>query len=154
MASYSTIARVKGSLPPAYFQGPLAPTDDHIQDLIDDCSAEADGYIASKYTLPLVAGSDPSAPYDRALMHAVDHFVVWHLLCDRGFNPENPADAAVEANYKSAEKWLERLADGKIKLSSTQGDPPSVQPDVSTSVQRGYGYGTTYDPYNGPNWGI
>jgi phage gp36-like protein len=146
-AAYTTLARVKAAMPAAFFQGTLAPTDAHVQQVIDDVCAMADGYIASKYTLPLVA------PYDAALSQACDRIVKWTILADRGFNPDSPTDVALRFGYTDAIKWLERLADGKIKLSSLQGDPPSMQPDVSTSCSRGLGR-TYTGPIGGPDWGM
>ena len=143
MAFYATIEDIKSDLPPAFFLGPLAPTDAQILAKIEDVSAEVDGYIASKYTLPL------SPPYDRALTHNVTHIVIWHLFLARGFNPDSPGDQAIRYMYEDAGKWLMRLAEGKIRLSSLQGDPASVQPDVSTSSPRGY------NRHSAPtNWGV
>jgi phage gp36-like protein len=149
MVAYATIDDVKDDLPAAFFLGPLAPTDAQVQQKIEDVSAEADGYIASKYTVPL----STTLPYDRALVHAVVHMVIWHLFLARGFNPDNPADVAIRMMYQDSVKWLERLADGKIRLGTAQGDPPSMQPDVATSCPRGLGRGIT-GPWGGSDWGI
>ena len=146
MSIYATVADIKSDLPPAFFLGPLAPSDASILAKIEDVSAEADGYIASKYTLPL------NPPYDRALVHNVTHIVIWHLFLARGFNPDSPADQAIRYMYEDAGKWFNRLAEGKIRLSSVQGDPASIQPDISTTCERGF-RGRTISK-TGTNWGI
>lgn len=93
----------------------------------------ADTYLGDKYTLPL------SAPFDSALSDAVCQLAAWRLLTLRGFNPSNPGDTVVRQNWMDAKEWLTRIANGQARLQVSQAQPPSLQPDVVTNQQRGYG---------------
>ncbi len=95
-------------------------------------SAFAATYLGDKYTMPL------SAPYDPALVDAVCRIAAWHLLCRRGFNPENPGDQVVRQGFIDARDWLTRVANGQARVQVQQANPESLQPDISSNERRGY----------------
>jgi phage gp36-like protein len=67
----------------------------------------ADGYLGQRYALPLSAwGSD--------IKRAVCHIASWDLMCRRGFDPENAADAAIRLRYTDALAWLKGIAAGTL----------------------------------------
>lgn len=86
---------------------------------LDDADAKIDGYLASRYTLPLV-------PIPSALVR---------IACDiaRYFLYDNHATEEVRNRYKDAEKFLLALGKGEITLGP---DPAGTQvigsPEVST----------------------
>ena len=144
--AYATLDDLhREGLPAAFFDGPLAPDEDTQQAALDDASEEADSYIASKYTLPL------SAPYDKSLIHDVVNIAVWHLICRRGFDPDDKSDAVFRYRLEDAMNHLKRVADGKARLKVVQSAPVSLQPDVDTAEPRGFG-GCV--PGIGSGWGI
>jgi len=76
---------------------------------IREASAEADGYIAKRYTLPLLAwGSD--------LRGHVRRMARYNCFSDRGFDPQNPADQALVRDFDRAMTWLEKVAVGDVEL--------------------------------------
>lgn len=145
MPRYATIDDLAISgLPPAAF-GDLSPI--QIQGILDRVSAIADSYMGDKYTLPL------QPPYDPALVDAVCQIAAWRLLVLRGFDPNVPGDEPVEKGYNDARAWLVRVANGQARVAVVQAQPESLQPNVSTAEQRGYGYATG-DGIPGGNWGL
>lgn len=118
-------------------------------------SAYADSFIGDKYTLPL------GAPYPPALTDAVCQIAAWRLMCLRGYNPAvagGSSDAIIRQGYLDARDWLVRVANGQAALTVIQSVPESLQPDVSTNQQRGYGQLTgngTVNPWvpGSNNWG-
>jgi phage gp36-like protein len=145
MARYATEAdlQISGLPMPAY--GSLSPI--QIQGALDRASDFADSFIGDKFTLPL------SVPYPGALVDAVCQIAAWRLLCLRGFNPDNPGDSVVRQGFLDARDWLTRVANGQARLAVVQAQPESLQPNVSTAEQRGYGYATG-DGIPGGNWGL
>jgi len=111
---------------------------------LDSASAVADGYLADKFTLPLLTwGLD--------LKMAVVKIAAWELMSDRGFNPEqDPRDNPVLIRYKQAIDWLEGVSEGRIQPSGVSDSTPSSAQDeevvaVSASQRgwsdRGHPYG-------------
>jgi phage gp36-like protein len=145
MARYATIADLDISGLPMPAFGNLSPI--QIQGALDRASDFADSFIGDKFTLPLLV------PYPGALVDAVCQIAAWRLLCLRGFNPDNGADSVVRQGFLDARDWLTRVANGQARLAVVQTQPDSLQPNVSTSEQRGYGYATG-DGIPGGNWGL
>ena len=114
------------------------------QAALDDMSAWCDSYLGDKYQLPLLA------PYDRSLVRAVCWLAAWDLLTLRGYNPSDPTDAMVERRKDMAIDYLTRVANGQARLNVNQTSPESLQPDVSSECDRGYGSGGIV----GPDWGV
>jgi phage gp36-like protein len=144
---YATIQDLQQSgLPPGALGSVPLTTQ---QAALDNASSEVDGYLGDSYTLPL------QTPYPRILVQQVCAIASWHLLCLRGFNPTNAGDAVVRQRWVDAQAWLVRVANKQVSLRVAQGSPPSVQPDISSNLPRGYGGGPGSDePIVGPgNWG-
>lgn len=148
MSSYATTTDLDNCGLPA---SALSSIDSAVKQVaLDDHSAEADGYIGDKVTLPL------TAPYDRTLVRMICFRAAWDLLCFRGYNPSDPSDAVVERRALMAEEWFKRVANGQIRLNVTQAAPESLQPDVYTAEPRGFGdqgMGGTNDPAVGASGG-
>jgi phage gp36-like protein len=99
-------------------------------------SSYADSFLGDKYTLPL------TRPYPPSLVDAVCQIAAWRLMCLRGYNPAvegGSSDAIIRQGYLDARDWLVRVANGQAALTVIQAVPDSLQPDVSTNQQRGYG---------------
>jgi phage gp36-like protein len=118
-------------------------------------SSYADSFLGDKYTMPL------TPPYPASLVDAVCQIAAWRLMCLRGYNPAvagGTADAIIRQGYIDARDWLVRVANGQASLVVIQAVPESLQPDVTSNCQRGYGdlTGTgRASPFvpGGDNWG-
>jgi phage gp36-like protein len=118
-------------------------------------SSYADSFLGDKYTLPL------GRPYPPSLVDAVCQIAAWRLMGLRGYNPAvagGSSDAIIRQGYLDARDWLVRVANGQAALTVIQAVPDSLQPDVSTNDQRGYGQLTgngTVNPWvpGTGNWG-
>lgn len=139
MPRYATIADLEISgLPPAAF-GTLNAI--QIQGALDRASAYADTFLGAKYTLPLAGPtSTPPVAYDPSLVDAVCQLAAYRLMALRGYNPDNPGDSVIRQGFEDARSWLIRVANGQARLAVVQAQPESLQPNVSTSEPRGYGY--------------
>ncbi len=101
---------------------------------LDSASRKVDGYLADEFTLPLVTWSDD-------LREVVCALAAWTVLTTRGFNPDSPSDAAVRTRYDDAIRWLERVADGKIRpviKDSAPAEQPASAPMVFSNPPRGW----------------
>src|SRR5678810_1386593 len=74
-------------------------------------SSEADSYIASQFTLPLI--TSPQG-WDMSLTIAVCNIAAYRLYSQFGFNPNAPADQLIVNRYKDAIAWLGQIRDEKI----------------------------------------
>lgn len=95
---------------------------------LDDASAEIDGYLAGRYTLPL-----SPVPANLAL-----------ICCDiaRYRLQHNEAAEAVRERYAAAIKFLTKVATGEIQLGATAlGQPPAsaAQGVVFNTGQKAFG---------------
>jgi phage gp36-like protein len=105
---------------------------------LDAASGIADGYVAARYTLPLVA------PFPTDLVIAVCQIAAWNLLRVRGFNPDAGQDAVIRSGYEDATRWLRLVAEGKVSpqvIDST----PSGNPTAGPFVQQGRVSSTSTD---------
>ena len=105
----------------------------------------ADSYFCKRYGVPL-------ASPDEAVKQCVCALAALSLLEFRGFNPDDPNDAAV---VQAAERWLEWLkavATGKADLDQDDDATPSVDeaaPVLETDYERGFNYNRpTADPWD------
>jgi phage gp36-like protein len=104
---------------------------------LDDASAEADGYLAAQYTLPLLVwGGD--------LKKKVAQLAAYDLIAARGRNPQG-LDEDLRLRYQDAIKWLEGVRSGVITPTGISDSTPSqtagtpgYEPVVVSSSQRGY----------------
>ena len=90
-------------------------------------SDEMDGYLGSKYKLPLSAWGQ-----DVRLMCA--RLAIYILIAARGYNPESPGDAQLEVAHDMAERWLKRISDGDLALTVTDSSAQGIG-HVSGGVQ-------------------
>lgn len=121
MASYASLAELKGGIPPrdliqlTDFDGDADAVDDtRLQAALDDASAEIDSRIAKAVTLPL-------ATPPRMLAVLCRDLAVHRLYSNIGM--------ATEAQTKlrdSAVSFLEKVGRGELALGGTGDAPPEV----------------------------
>jgi len=90
-------------------------------------SAYADGYLAKRFTLPLVAWGDD-------LRQAVVDLAAWKVLATRGFDPTSAKDVAVRDSRDDAEAWLTKVARGTIEPQGITDSTPAVTETRSVVV--------------------
>lgn len=114
-------------------------TDDQKQAAINAASSVADGYLRSRFQLPLTG--TPTTDLTRA----VCAIAVFDLLTTGGFNPEVGSDDVLRTRYKDAISWLRDIADGRVTplLSDSSASSPTPRaPLVLSQPSRGwYGNG-------------
>ncbi len=86
---------------------------------IASASNLADGYLATRFTLPIVT---PSAD----LVEAVCKIAAYNILAIRGYNPELGADEVLRARHKDAIAWMEGVAAGRITPPLVDSTPGGV----------------------------
>jgi phage gp36-like protein len=99
-------------------------------------SDEMNGYLGSKYKLPLTAWGQ-----DVVLMCA--RLAIYTLIAARGFDPQNPGDEQLLQAHDMAERWLKRISDGDLALTvtdSAQQGSGYVSGGVQLTSNRGRGY--------------
>lgn len=98
-----------------------------MQTAIEAASDEMDGYLGSRYKLPLTAWGK-----DVRMMCA--RLSVYIIISGRGFNPNEAGDAQILELHDMAERWLKRVSDGDLALTVT--DSTNLEPGhVSGGVQ-------------------
>lgn len=86
-------------------------------------SAIADGYLRSRYPLPIDTWSED-------LRMRVVHLATYQLLCVRGFNPTAGADVNHRLRHEDAIKWLEKVSSGAVHIECT---PARTSPTFDTA---------------------
>ena len=107
-------------------------TTEDVQAQLDADAGIMDVYLASQYTLPLVA------PYPDALIRINVCLATYHILCRRGFNPEGP-DAMYQENFTMCMDMLEKVSDGRLTIPGIEDGTPNESdgaPQVATFVTR------------------
>lgn len=90
------------------------------QRALDDATAEIDGYLASRYTLPL-----PTVPAHLArIACAIARYRLW----------EDLASERVRQDYEDAVKLLAAIARGTVSLGLPATLPPESRPGLSLSA--------------------
>jgi phage gp36-like protein len=79
---------------------------DEQQAALDSASGVADGYLASRYTLPITA-------YGQDLTRAVCNIAAYDLMSVRGYSPDG-SNSTIRDRYDDAIRWLERVAAGTV----------------------------------------
>lgn len=87
---------------------------------LDAASALADGYLAARYTLPLLAWGDD-------LRRTVSLIAAYDLMTRRGYSPEG-GDEQLRLRYEDGMKWLEQVSKGTINPTGFEESPPSATP--------------------------
>lgn len=98
-----------------------------------DASNEADGYLASRYTLPLSAW-----PSD--LRRKVAAMAACDVLTQRGFQPQGPDELIVQ-NRRDAVSWLMRVGAGTISPPGIADSTPAKRgstPRLTSNPSRGW----------------
>ena len=85
--------------------------------------------IVKQHKLPLVP------PYPPELVEASCQIASWRLLEHRGFDPENPADAAVKEAHDDALKWLSNWASGSEQPEVTDDTPDTNEGTVTVDSE-------------------
>lgn len=93
-----------------------------VQRALDDADAEIDGYLASRYRLPL-----PTTP--ALLARIACDIARYRLWKDR-------ASDEVRARYEDARRLLENLASCRVSLGLPAGLPPEQQPAQSLAAAK------------------
>lgn len=104
---------------------------------LDAASVVADGYLRSRYVVPLTAWGDD-------LTRNVVALAAWDILCNRGFDPNRGGDAAIEARAAEARSWLKDVSAGRVVLSGGNSTPTATRharasgPRVTSDRTRGW----------------
>lgn len=130
MSSYATPADLRALSVSA---DALAGIDDPtLQVAIDSASGRADGYLRSRYTLPITNVSDD-------LKQVVCDMAAYIALKVRGFNPEG--NELLVKGWDDALKWLQQVASGLVSPAlgdSSGGTPVPSAPVVISNCRRGW----------------
>lgn len=128
---YATPSQVQGSSLPARAMASL-----DVSQQLDACLSatdEAAGFLARRYTMPLVAWSTD-------LVRNVCHVAMWNILSARGFQPEGP-DEVIRMNVSDARKWLEGVGAGRISPPGIVDSTPTKRgaaPRIASRASRGW----------------
>lgn len=91
----------------------------------------ADTRIAARYPMPLVSWGDD-------LTQIVCVIASFRLICFRGWNPADPANAGFVMMYNEAVKTLNMVAQGLATLNLPETSPgPVATPDITSDKPRG-----------------
>lgn len=116
--AYATAADLtRLALPARALTGIAAPDQDAA---LEAASSLADGYLAARYTLPLLAWGDD-------LKRAVSLIAAYDLMTRRGYNPEG-GDEQLRLRYEDGMRWLEQVGKGTISPVGLEESPPSATP--------------------------
>lgn len=126
---YATPADLASMALPAGALSGISATDQ--QAALDARSAFVDGYLKTRYTLPLLT-------WDESITRAVCDMAAWDLLKRRGFNPENPADSAIRMGFDDAMRWLREVANQEAHPTVTESSPVTFAPVVISGSPRGW----------------
>lgn len=104
---------------------------------IEAASDEMDGYLGSRYVLPLTA-------WGRDVRTACARLAVYQLIVVRGFNSSRAGDSQLLEQREATERWLARIANGsvapRVTDSSAAPEPGKVSGGVKvlSNTTRGY----------------
>lgn len=82
-------------------------------------SGFADGFIAKRHKLPLIAWGDD-------LRGVTEDLAQYRVMKDRGFDPSNPGDALIVESKKDAIVWLKLVAAGDVELQDVVDSSATV----------------------------
>ena len=94
------------------------------EDALDAASALADGYIGSRFGLPLSAWGD-------ALRGVVCRLAAYDLMVTRGYAPEAGRDDQLRYRYEDSMRWLRDVAGGVVALQGVTDATPTDTTDNS-----------------------
>lgn len=120
-ATMTDLARL--GLPSAALSGVATETQ---EDALDAASSLADGYLTSRYALPLSAwGADLTA--------CVAKLAAYDLMTTRGYAPEAGRDDQLRLRHEDAMRWLRDVAGGVVALYGVTDATPTDATDNSGS---------------------
>ena len=96
------------------------------EDSLDAMSAIADGYLASRYALPLSAWGDD-------LRAQVSRLAAYDLMVTRGYDPAVGADENLLLRHDHAMRWLRDVASGAVSPAGIVDATPSDTTDDETT---------------------
>lgn len=138
--AYATLSDFYLVLPAQALGDRVMPS--QVQQILEDVSQQVNTMIGDKVNTPIIAYRVPEEspwPYDRALTRNVCQWAAYLAVCLRGFNPDVPGDRIIEQQYAMAYQFFKDVANGKLSIRWKETSPPSLQPDIYTNCQRGYG---------------
>lgn len=139
MSQYATAAQFKvWGLPARVLDDAQDPvTDPEVDEFLEAASAIADARFRARYSVPLAG---PTYPAD--ISQAVCKMAALEILQARiGYDPENPADAAMQTAADKAEQLLSDYAKGLMLLDQSADATSTVDeaaPAVSSGDLRGF----------------
>ena len=105
---------------------------DVIAAILAQASRTADGFLAQRYSLPLLSCGDD-------LTMLVCQIAAYRIMCRRGWNPADPNNAGLVFLYNEALRTLKSVAVGDLALSVVDTSPePTYEPDLTSHRPRGY----------------
>jgi len=96
------------------------------EDALDAASSFADGYLASRFGLPLSAWGDD-------LRSCVARLAAYDLMVTRGYAPEAGRDDQLRLRYEDALRWLRDVAGGVVAPVGVTDATPTDTTDNSGS---------------------
>jgi len=104
-----------------------------LQAALDDASATADGYLAARYVLPLVA------PFPGDLQLRICEIAAFLAVAARGLDPEG-AHKVIRLRYEDALRWLRDVSNNHVQPAVTDSRPStsSLPPRVLSGKPRGW----------------
>lgn len=94
---------------------------------LDAASSLADGYLASRYALPLTAWGDD-------LRLHVAGMAAFRLLAGRGYDPQRGGDEVIRMLWDDAIRWLERVSAGNVTPAGITDSTPDESEEVPSTV--------------------
>lgn len=102
---------------------------------LNAASAEADGYLRSRYPRAEL----PLTTYSVDLTIAVVKIAVFELLAARGFDPNANSDDVIVKRADDARAWLKSIARGEVSLDLAPDPATSPgSPTVNSQPLRGW----------------
>lgn len=96
------------------------------EDSLDAMSAIADGYLSSRYELPLSVWGDD-------LRACVCRLAAYDLMVTRGYNPTAGADENLLLRHDHAMRWLRDVASGAVSPAGIVDATPADTTDNETT---------------------
>lgn len=96
------------------------------EDALDAASSLADGYLTSRYALPLSAWGDD-------LRGCVCKLAAYDVMVTRGYSPEAGRDDQLRLRHEDAMRWLRDVATGVVALYGVTDATPTDTTDNSGS---------------------
>lgn len=124
MTRYATTTDLtRLGLPSAALSGVATETQ---EDALDAASSLADGYLSSRFGLPLSAWGDD-------LRGCVCKLAAYDLMVTRGYSPQTGPDENLRLRHEDAMRWLRDVASGIVAIQGVTDATPTDTTDNSGS---------------------